>query len=734
MMRTAKFVAACAAFTAAPLMVRADLLIDAGPTSTTQVFGTGNYVAGTEFTLSAPTTIRSLGYLDAEGDGLAGNHRVGLWDVATQTLMASVTVTPGSARVGSAQPTARWYVEGIPDLVLPAGTYRVAGEVNNDGGARSNDKIAGPNTTLTAGYVRNVFPSGGFTYPDLSFTSEAIRVTVSTDAVNRLIVDAGAASTTQAFGTGNYVAGSEFTLSVPTTIRSLGWLDAEGNGLDVNHRIGVWNTATQTLLASTTVSPASASIPSVHGTARWVMGRIQDLVLPAGTYRVAGEVNGDAVALSNDKVPGPNTVLTAGYIRTDFPSGGFAYPNLSFGSEAVRATLSTQAVTNLIVDAGPGSVNSVFSTGNYVAGTEFTISAPTTIRSLGWLDAEGDGLTQTHKMGLWNAAGEALITTAIVTPGSPTILAANGTAKWFMGMIAPVTLPAGTYRVAGEVNGDNLTLANDKLPGPNTSLTAGYVRTDFPNGGFAYPNLTFGTNAVRATASLRGVATSTVITFDFYPGPDGRLGTPDDVPVVAPTTFLAQTLQLTNQFASVGVQFRAPVTEDANEILDNATFANPIGSTNPNLLASNGTLIIDGRFTIPVYEVGALIGISGGSDRLTAFDAANNVLGTVVGDDYFVSIRSTTPIARFTVAAETGTTPAIDNLTFDTASSGPAPCYANCDGSTIPPVLNVSDFICFQTKYAAGDPYANCDNSTIPPILNVSDFICFQTKYSAGCP
>jgi len=33
---------------------------------------------------------------------------------------------------------------------------------------------------------------------------------------------------------------------------------------------------------------------------------------------------------------------------------------------------------------------------------------------------------------------------------------------------------------------------------------------------------------------------------------------------------------------------------------------------------------------------------------------------------------------------------------------GGAPCYPNCDGSTIPPILNVSDFICFQTKYATG--------------------------------
>jgi len=73
-----------------------------------------------------------------------------------------------------------------------------------------------------------------------------------------------------------------------------------------------------------------------------------------------------------------------------------------------------------------------------------------------------------------------------------------------------------------------------------------------------------------------------------------------------------------------------------------------------------------------------------------------------------------------------------DNVTIS-IRGGPTPCYANCDNSTIAPILNVSDFICFQTKYAAGDPYANCDGSTIPPVLNVSDFICYQTKYAAGC-
>jgi hypothetical protein len=69
-----------------------------------------------------------------------------------------------------------------------------------------------------------------------------------------------------------------------------------------------------------------------------------------------------------------------------------------------------------------------------------------------------------------------------------------------------------------------------------------------------------------------------------------------------------------------------------------------------------------------------------------------------------------------------------------TVSSPPPPCYANCDGSTAAPVLNVADFTCFLQKYAAADPYANCDSSTSAPTLNVADFTCFLQKYAAGCP
>ncbi len=64
----------------------------------------------------------------------------------------------------------------------------------------------------------------------------------------------------------------------------------------------------------------------------------------------------------------------------------------------------------------------------------------------------------------------------------------------------------------------------------------------------------------------------------------------------------------------------------------------------------------------------------------------------------------------------------------------PSPCYANCDGSSTPPALNVLDFSCFLNRFAAADSYANCDHSTTAPVLNVLDFACFLNAFAAGCP
>jgi hypothetical protein len=83
----------------------------------------------------------------------------------------------------------------------------------------------------------------------------------------------------------------------------------------------------------------------------------------------------------------------------------------------------------------------------------------------------------------------------------------------------------------------------------------------------------------------------------------------------------------------------------------------------------------------------------------------------------------------------------VSYITF--APPGSGPCYANCDSSTVEPVLNVDDFTCFINEYASAQSlpheqqvshYSNCDGSTIAPALNVDDFTCFINRYAQGCP
>ncbi|MCH8270364.1 MAG: SBBP repeat-containing protein, partial [Planctomycetes bacterium] len=62
-------------------------------------------------------------------------------------------------------------------------------------------------------------------------------------------------------------------------------------------------------------------------------------------------------------------------------------------------------------------------------------------------------------------------------------------------------------------------------------------------------------------------------------------------------------------------------------------------------------------------------------------------------------------------------------------------CYADCNKTAGPRVLDLFDFLCFQDSFVNREPYAcDCDISTGPIVCDIFDFLCFQNAFVAGCP
>jgi streptogramin lyase len=169
------------------------------------------------------------------------------------------------------------------------------------------------------------------------------------------------------------------------------------------------------------------------------------------------------------------------------------------------------------------------------------------------------------------------------------------------------------------------------------------------------------------------------------------------------------------------------------------TVIGPTGRTDIQALASSPSGVL---YAIGVNLGGRLYQL----DPTTGFASVVGVGGGYGGDDQAleflpdgsafacrVGLRSVDLVTgTATLIGPTGF-PDIRGMAMLNATPPPS-CYANCDASTTPPVLNVQDFSCFLQKYAGADPYANCDASTTEPTLNVQDFTCFLQKFAAGCP
>lgn len=55
-------------------------------------------------------------------------------------------------------------------------------------------------------------------------------------------------------------------------------------------------------------------------------------------------------------------------------------------------------------------------------------------------------------------------------------------------------------------------------------------------------------------------------------------------------------------------------------------------------------------------------------------------------------------------------------------------CYGDCDRNL---QYDSNDLACFNYYFSNGHPWANCDGSTVAPILNIDDYTCFNARFAA---
>jgi len=199
------------------------------------------------------------------------------------------------------------------------------------------------------------------------------------------------------------------------------------------------------------------------------------------------------------------------------------------GLASLTLTMTAQAAS-VGFDVSPTTTDGQFSAGNYVQGFRFEVASGTvSVTGLAAMDRNSDGLTGDTRVGLWSDDGTLLADIA-VTNASGVIQSGNTAHRWLFEPITELVLGVGAYRVAAlaDYADNNWSVINGRVSNlANASITGGYYRTEFPNGGFAFPDVTFSTQPMNAT----------IVTGDLTP--PAAVPVPAAALLFAPAAFLA---------------------------------------------------------------------------------------------------------------------------------------------------------------------------------------------------
>lgn len=157
-----------------------------------------------------------------------------------------------SSIMAESRPRLRSAAVAITGAVLSAGIALVASACESD-----SNPGQGPGLNLDSGTPVGL-DSGSSSF-DAASTADAATTTDSGLTVTGSVaIDMPALGTGFDYQQGSYSLGWTFVANAAIEITALGFYDSKKDGLTASHPVGIYDKDTQTLLASTTVSPTDA--------------------------------------------------------------------------------------------------------------------------------------------------------------------------------------------------------------------------------------------------------------------------------------------------------------------------------------------------------------------------------------------------------------------------------------------------------------------------------------------
>jgi hypothetical protein len=391
---------------------------------------------GCEFTLSFPITITELGVYDLNGDGLAVNSIVSIWNTLDHRVIVSAEIVAGTeaALINDFR-----YVN-IPDTRLQPGTYIMSAFSPGEGYGMNSGITAttGSGINLNAG-VFNTYHE----YPEnYNYSFAFFGANFLYTAAEPVITDPG--SITESIGT--WELGCKFIVNAPILISHLGVYDSQGDGLEAEVPVTIWKESDQSVVISGIVPAGNAS----YHLNNFRYCTIEPTYLEPGAYRMSAFHTNDLYArnLAALSTTAPEVTITGGAFATTH-----SYPVNSNTAHYFGANfLFSNPQAAIINPMQHGQAN-----GPWELGYEFEVSETLVITGLGTLDYNNDGLAMATIVTLWNIGDESILLRDTIPGGTASPLI-NG---FRYTSIPDYTLQPGTYRLSSYFAPDDFVWNND---------------------------------------------------------------------------------------------------------------------------------------------------------------------------------------------------------------------------------------------------------------------------------